>query len=209
MHIKKVCLLNINNNIYKHKSLNSKRKKVMKRFVLPFISALFFISMLLPITTARAISIVYEATDIGDTTPGQDLWQYTYSVSNYLFDTDYGFTIFFDYTLYSNLEDPPPFVNADWDVMVWQPDLSIPDDGGYDVLALVDSASLADSFTLNFVWLGSGSPGPQPFDVYDFSYNAIESGQSSPVPEPSTILLVGLGLFGLTCLRKKVKNLSN
>ena len=137
------------------------------------------------------------------------LWQYTYAVSDFVFDTDYGFTIFFDYQLYTNLEDPPPSVNSEWDTIVWQPDLSIPgggDDGAYDALALADGASLADSFTVSFVWLGSGTPGAQSFDVYYSSntiFNTIDSGQSAPVPEPATILLVGSGLVGLVALKRK------
>lgn len=107
------------------------------------------------------------------------------------------------------IEDPPPFVNADWDILVWQPDSFIPDDGAYDALALVDGASLADSFALNFTWLGSGNPCSQYFEVYDASWNTVESGPTSPVPEPATILLVGSDLFSLAGFKKKVKKLSN
>ena len=179
----------------------------MKRFVLQSIIALFIL-VLFSITTVHATSIIYEATDMIDTTPGQDLWEYAYTVSDYSFDTNYGFTIFFDYTLYSDLEDSPPFVNTNWDTMVWQPDLSIPDDGVYDALALVNGASLADTFTLGFVWLGSSAPGPQYFEVYDNTWNTVESGQTAPVPEPATLLLFGSGLLGLAGF-KRVRNFSN
>lgn len=179
----------------------------MKRFVLQSIIALFIL-VLFSITTVHATSIIYEATDMIDTTPGQDLWEYAYTVSDYSFDTNYGFTIFFDYTLYSDLEDSPPFVNTNWDTMVWQPDLSIPDDGVYDALALVNGASLADTFTLGFVWLGSSAPGPQYFEVYDNTWNTVESGQTAPVPEPATLLLFGSGLLGLAGF-KRVRNFSH
>jgi len=175
----------------------------MKKIAKLMLTALFLFFLLMPIAISGATTISYEATDLTDTTPGEDLWQYTYTVGGFEFDTDYGFTIFFDYQLYADLEDPPPSVNLEWDSIVWQPDSGLPDDGVYDALALVDVASLADPFTVSFVWLGTGAPGAQFFDVYDSSFNTVESGQSAPVPEPGTILLVGSGLIGLAGLRKK------
>ncbi|HHA19074.1 MAG TPA: PEP-CTERM sorting domain-containing protein [Methylophaga sp.] len=174
----------------------------MKRFIFITLFIVVFISMV-SMRTTFAISIVYEATDLSDTTPGEDVWQYTYWLSDYTFNTGYGFTIYFDYQLYSNLEDPPPAVNSDWDPIVWQPDSSLPDDGAYDALALVDNASLADPFTISFVWLGSWSPGGQYFEVYDSSFNTVASGQTAPVPEPATFLLISTGLLGLAGFKKK------
>ena len=178
----------------------------MKKIAKLMLTTLFLFFLLIPVAISSATIISYEATDLADIAPGEDLWQYSYTVSDFVFDTDYGFTLFFDYQLYANLEDPPPSVNSDWDSIVLQPDSGIPDDGTYDALASVDGASLADSFTVSFVWLGSGTPGAQSFDVYDPSFNTIDSGQSAPVPEPATILLVGSGLVGIIALKKKTKN---
>ena len=163
--------------------------------------------------SSYAITISYQVTDLTDTTAGQDLWQYSYSISGYTFNTGYGFTILFDYSLYSGLEDPPPFVNFDWDPIVLQPTLALPADGTYDALALVNNASLADPFVVSFVWLGSGTPGPQPFDLYvnDPDFEILESGRTtpegtSPIPEPATLLLFGMGLIGLIGIRDKLKD---
>lgn len=175
----------------------------MKRFIFITLFIVVFISMV-SMKTTFAISIVYEATDLSDITPGEDLWQYTYWLSDYTFNTGYGFTIYFDYQLYSNLEDPPPAVNSDWDLIVWQPDPFLPDDGAYDAMALVNNASLADPFTVRFVWLGSGTPGDQYFEVYDLSFNTVASGQTAPVPEPATFLFLTSGLLGIASIKRKI-----
>jgi len=156
---------------------------------------------------AQAITIFYQATDLADAVPGEDLWQYSYTVTDFVFPMNWGFSIFFALGLYEDLEDPPPVVNADWDVLSIQPDPNLPDDGFYDALALVDNASLADTFLVSFTWLGGGTPGSQPFTVNEFDEQGVclqcpfLTGETVPVgqtvPEPSTVVLVGTGLLGI------------
>ena len=156
---------------------------------------------------AQAAMIHYQAVDLPDAIVDEDLWQYRYTVSDHSFDSNTGFTLYFDATLYSNLQNPPPAVNTDWDLLVTQPEPLLFDEPGiYDALALIDRPSLAGSFSLTFVWLGSGMPGSQAFELYDAAFNSIVSGstvhQPSPIPAPPALWLFGVGLFLFFSQRK-------
>src|SRR5712691_2065392 len=100
-------------------------------------------ALLGPPGIVEAITIQFTATDLNDVpVPAGDLWQYRYVVSGFAFPMYYDFQVLFSPDLYSDLENPPPFVNADWDVLTLQPDPSLHADGLYDAFALVDNASL-------------------------------------------------------------------
>lgn len=179
------------------------------------ISVKFLVTMifcvLFSMNLAQAAVINFVATNLDNTTPGEDLWEYSYIVSENTFLADTGFTIFFDGNLYGTLDPSPLAPNLDWDVISWLPDPNIPGSGAYDAYALSDGASLADPFTISFVWLGAGTPGAQPFELYsaldpDAFLEILESGttvptQTAPVPEPTTILLLSAGLVGLIRMR--------
>ena len=138
-----------------------------------------------PSPALLAATILYTATDVADLVPGQDLWEYRYVVSGLTLTAGQGFTIFFAPNLYTLLETPPPFVNADWDALTVQPDVLLNSAGYYDALALRTNPSFADPFKLRFVWLGTGTPGAQPFTVYDTDFSTISQGQTTTIPEPS------------------------
>ena len=144
------------------------------------------------VAPAPAINVAFRfaVVDLADTTPGQDLWEYSYQVSGLTLTAGQGFTIFFDFNLYTLLQSPPPFVNADFDLLVAQPDLALHSNGFYDAQALRASPSFADPFKLRFVWLGTAgsTPGAQPYTVYNADFSTQSQGQT--VPEPSPMLLV-------------------
>ena len=171
----------------------------MSHFIKVSIWLVLIISLVIPIKATQATIINYEATDLANITSGEDLWQYTYTVSDYTFAKDTGFTIYFD----DAIEIFPLSSNLNWDILTWDPDLTIPDHGAYDALALENNASLTDPFMLSFVWLGISPPGPQDFQVYSLidGFEILESGRTvaaaTPVPEPATLLLLGSVLAGL------------
>jgi hypothetical protein len=163
-------------------------------------------------STANAAPIIeFVATDLADVVPGEDLWQYEYFVSGWLFQPNQGFSVYFDQGLYTNLQSPPSFVNADWDPISIQPDPVLTSDGFYDALALVPNASLASAFMLNFAWLGgpAATPGSQAFTLNEFdaagNLSFLFAGQTIPraaVPEPSTLLLMS-SVAALALLRRR------
>lgn len=153
----------------------------------------------------NATTISYSATDLTDVTEGKDLWEYSYHVTGHAFAADTGFTIYFDLGLHDRLNASPSAPNTDWDVIAWDPDPLLPDDGAYDAYALVDNASLTGMFSISFVWLGGGTgPGSQFFEVYDgFTWSVLDSGNTtlagsatpSPVPLSPTLWLFGSALI--------------
>ena len=177
-----------------------------------FFTSLCWVLLSLLSSLASATTIRYEAIDLANTGSG-DLWQYNYQVSDRIFQADEGYSILFARDLYKGLEDPPPAPNGDWNVISLQPDLALPDDGRYDGLALVNAASLTDLFTINFIWLGLGQPGSQPFEIYSLDSNGnianiLETGQTIPLqanaPEPGSLSLLAAWL-GLAFHRRRQK----
>lgn len=181
----------------------------MKRFF--WKNALWFLLVLtcmLP-TTAQAAIITYAVQDFAATAldgVSGDVWQYTYYVSGLDADADVGFTIYFDAALCSHVQtmDDVLTENGQWSQLTWDPDPALPDDGAYDALSLADGASLSDPFSVSFIWLGGDgqAPGSQAFEIYDLdtgegAFGILETGTTSPVPEPATLFLFGAGLLAL------------
>jgi hypothetical protein len=136
-------------------------------------------------------------------------WQYNYEVANIsLTGPIEEFTIWFKYGLYEKLsvETPPVLPPGGWDEMVIQPEPVLEDDGAYDAKALgvgIEIAHAAGPFAVSFDWLGDSiMPGSQFYEVINpLTLETIDSGMTQIIPEPATLLLLGLG--GLVLRRKK------
>jgi hypothetical protein len=123
---------------------------------------------------------------------GANRWQYTYDVTNNaLILKVEEFTIWFDLGRFDNLavttSNPP---SGTWSELVAQPSPVLGDDGFYDALSLtggIDVGQAVQGFSVAFDWLGSGTPGPQAFEILNpATYQPIFTGMTSP--EPATLL---------------------
>lgn len=179
----------------------------MKRATL-FILLAFVLFGLAP--TVRADGISYTLTNLGSGN-----WEYSYTITNTTFASGlYVFDIYFpsvssaDYSNYSNITEVANPDSTNWLTTVYAP--SAPNLGGiYDAFALTTPIALGQSlsgFAVKFTYSGTATLGAQYFEFYDTSYNLLESGTTTaaPVPEPSTLLLLGAGIFGLFGVSKRV-----
>jgi hypothetical protein len=161
-----------------------------------FISAFVVLALSwLPARMDGAV-ILFSATNIAGST-----WEYSYEVSG-TFSMNEAFLIEFDGSLYSTLQDPPPAV-PDWTLIVFPTDPSTtpPSPGAFGAIADVNNPTLSNPFTIQFTFLGAGTPGSQPFTIFNSGGDPIESGETSEIPEPWSLSMIGCGLAALLCFR--------
>ena len=177
-----------------------------------FVLVLSVLLLLITSSPIQASTVEFLAIDLTDTTPGEDLWRYDYTVTG-SFQQAWFFDVLFDASLYRTLKDPSA-PNLDWDAIILQQpnpgELPPFDRGIFDAFALINNPSLSGSFSVSFIYLGPGTPGSQMFEVFDAGANSVETGLTSPlageVPEPATAALVGFGLIACAILyRRKIE----
>jgi hypothetical protein len=125
---------------------------------------------------AQTADIVYSTTELSsDASAGTSTWQYNYTITN---TTPGGaalpaideFTIYYTLGTYSNMSIVSSPGN--WSSLVAQPDPVLAADGFFDAEAnnagLAAGASVAN-FSVDFTFLGQGTPGSQLFNIVDFN----------------------------------------
>jgi hypothetical protein len=141
--------------------------------------------------SALATSMEYVVNNLGGS---QFEYEYTVTNNTLAFPIEQ-FTIWFDVDLYDNLaittQGP---LAGNWDEIILQ-DTGFGVPIGYDALAqsqgILPTEKLS-GFSVSFDWIGTGTPGSQFFEIINpVSFETIDSGFT--VPEPATLLLVGLG----------------
>lgn len=178
---------------------------MLSRFASAAVRVLVLGCCLLGSTASAATTIQYQAIDLDNTGSG-DLWRYVYSVTGD-FNENEAFSIRFDPTLYSDLQDTPPGV-AGWDILVLPTDLALPAAGIFEPLALATTSITNMLFSIEFVWLGADTPGAQPFEIISYASGAtvLEEGltaSATAVPEPSAWMLMLGGGAALAFARRR------
>lgn len=157
------------------------------------VSALL-VAQLWSLAPVSAATVYYETTSLGGNS-----WQYSYTVANDTLGAPLEeVTIYFDVTLYGNLTVTAS--PAGWDSLVVQADTQLPADGFFDSLALVAGIPVLGSlggFGVSFDYLGTGTPGAQPFDVVNpNNFQVLESGTTiAAIPLPASLWLL-ISAFG-------------
>ena len=125
-------------------------------------------------------------------------WMYTYHIANNGLHAGVAeVTFWFDWENYGGLALKTSGGQLqNWDELVWQPDVVIGDNGGYDVLQTSSPIFLAEAvggFKVSFDWYGDGVPGEQYYEVLDpVSMDVLDSGYTA-IPEPTSLVLLSLG----------------
>lgn len=149
-----------------------------------------------------AATVGFTVTEVGTTGMGDTVFRYTYSPSGFDFNEDRELLLRFDPALYSSLTNP--VVPTGFDPLVFQPDNPPGAFGDFSIFAPISGLSVGGVFSIDFIFLGSGTPGAQPFVINDFVNGDImmfTSGSTVPdsgpviIPEPSTIWFGSLGLL--------------
>jgi len=162
-----------------------------------FAPAIVLVAVILA-PAARATTITYAATDVSGST-----WQYDYSITNNTQPANIGeFTIFFTLGQTANLAVQASPGN--WSSTVVQPDPNLPADGYFDSQALdagLAPGSSQGGFSVQFTWLGTGTPRAQTFNIVDpNTFATLEAGTTTaaavPVPLPASLVLLISGLVG-------------
>jgi hypothetical protein len=147
--------------------------------------------------------ITFDVSVVGTTGSGETLYRYNYSVQGLTVPQNTEIDIRFDPALYGMLLNG--VAPAGFDLLLLQPNNPPGAFGDYSALALVNNPSLAGPFSVDFTFIGPGTPGAQPFfinliDPISGAITPIDQGFTTPaggavVPEPGTMVFGSAALL--------------
>lgn len=163
-------------------------------------SALMLALAMTFLSSQSVAALSYEAVDVPDPVFSVDRMKYIYHLDG-AFPLFHGFNLIFDSSLYANLDVTVP-LGPDWQQLIVAPDPAAPLDGLLISTALVDLADANAAFEVEFDWTGNGTPGAQPYEIFDDGFNVVSTARTAAfgataVPEPATLALVVAGLLAL------------
>ena len=148
---------------------------------------LVFAAGLLTVGNLHAgLILQYETSNVGSTPTGDPIFRFTYFLSGGSLNAGDELEIDFDPALYGELSNAS--AGAGFDVALFQTNNPPGSTGIYSALAIVNNPSLATPFMTDAVYLGQGTPAPQPVFInqYDASGDADEQhGDSDRNPRCS------------------------
>jgi hypothetical protein len=146
------------------------------------------------VATSRAGTIQYEVSTPSPAAPGEQ--EYTYILSGFTLAQYQGVEIVFPVDSFGSLLDG--VAGAGFTVSLLQPNVSPGVAGDYSVIAQIADPSLTGPFSVDFIYIGSGTPGAQQYFVnqYDQSgdfQGVLGSGSTVAyqTPEPGNMVLPG------------------
>ena len=173
----------------------------------------FYISLavcaLISVAISHAGTIQYQVSTPSGALPGE--LEYTYILSGFMLAQYQGVEIVFPEASFGSLISG--VAGAGFTVSLLQPNVPPGVDGDYLAEAQISDPSLAGPFSVDFIYIGSGIPGPQSYVINQYEENGcleglVGSGSTvayqAPVPEPGNLTLAGL-LLVAGCLWRTVR----
>lgn len=149
--------------------------------------------------SAATSPVDFISTDMTDVTNGQDLWHYQYFIKRQSLPSFYAVNLIFSPSLYGDLTVTG--FSSGLSVLETQPDAGLPADGLITATALYGALfDGSETVELAFVWLGSGAPGSQIFEILDDSFNVVSTAQTAKPSAPPPLSVPEPGVAGLVAL---------
>jgi hypothetical protein len=148
---------------------------------------------------AAGIEISFLVTAADEGGPGTDPLRYTYFVTGLTLLANQELDLRFDPALYGSLSNG--VAGPDFDLLLLQPDNPPGAFGDFSILALVDNPPFPQALSVDFSFIGPGTPGSQPFFINEYDQSGrfvatIASGFTvAAIPEPGSIAFGGTGLL--------------